>query len=270
LKLSIITINKNNAAGLEKTIQSVVCQTYSDFEYIVIDGASVDGSLEIIKKYADKINYWVSETDTGIYNAMNKGIRQAIGEYCLFLNSGDYLIENNSLKYIFSIITGDADIYYCDCLYAMIPKTLNVNKLIQSPISHQNSIIKRHLFIEHGYYNEEFIISSDYEFFLKEIWKFKTNFRHIPMTLSFYEGHGISATNISLREKERKLVFSNVFNEISDSIIEYFYFNKTIYADIIRKCGNSLILNFILRAYRFIAKRLFRKKDYLELWEHFE
>jgi glycosyltransferase involved in cell wall biosynthesis len=84
VKLSIITINKNNASGLEKTIKSVIEQTYTDFEYIVIDGASTDGSVEIIKNYSTGINYWVSEPDTGIYNAMNKGIRKAQGGDTVF------------------------------------------------------------------------------------------------------------------------------------------------------------------------------------------
>ena len=94
-KLSIITINLNNAQGLEKTIKSVVSQTYSDYEYIIIDGASTDGSVDVIQEYRNKITYWVSEPDTGIYNAMNKGILKATGEYCQFLNSGDILVDNN-------------------------------------------------------------------------------------------------------------------------------------------------------------------------------
>ena len=103
MKLSIITINLNNASGLEKTIQSVINQTYKDFEFIVIDGASTDGSVEVIKKYSSGINYWVSESDTGIYNAMNKGIRKAQGEYCLFLNSADYLFSPNLISAVYLI-----------------------------------------------------------------------------------------------------------------------------------------------------------------------
>ena len=89
MKLSVITINFNNRDGLRKTIESVVNQTYNDFEYIIIDGGSTDGSVDVIKEYADRIDYWVSEPDKGIYNAMNKGIDVAKGEYCIFMNSGD-------------------------------------------------------------------------------------------------------------------------------------------------------------------------------------
>jgi len=117
--LSIITINKNNAAGLEKTIESVIGQTSNDFEYIVIDGASSDGSVEVIQKYADKINYLVSEPDTGVYNAMNKGIRKAQGTYCLFLNSGDWLVSPETLDNFFKeTVTNTADIFYSDAIFS--------------------------------------------------------------------------------------------------------------------------------------------------------
>ena len=114
-KLSIITINRNNSAGLHKTIESVVSQTFTDYEYIIIDGASTDGSVDIIKQYANKITSWVSEPDKGIYNAMNKGILKATGEYLLFLNSGDSLHTYNVLNEIFrkeinsKIILGDVN-----------------------------------------------------------------------------------------------------------------------------------------------------------------
>ena len=98
MKYSIITINYNNRDGLEKTIQSVINQTCQDFEFIIIDGGSTDGSVDIIKKYNDRINYWVSEPDKGIYNAMNKGILQAHGEYLNFMNSGDCFFDNEVLN----------------------------------------------------------------------------------------------------------------------------------------------------------------------------
>ena len=111
MKLSVVTINRNNASGLRKTIESVVNQTFHDFEYIVIDGASDDGSVDVIKEFADKITYWVSEPDGGIYSAMNKGVRKAQGEYVQFLNSGDFLVDGHVYERFF---TGDiyADVAY--------------------------------------------------------------------------------------------------------------------------------------------------------------
>ena len=86
MKLSIITVNYNDAKGLERTIQSVISQTFHDFEFIIIDGGSTDGSVDVIKKYESHIGYWVSEPDGGIYQGMNKGLLQARGEYLNFMN----------------------------------------------------------------------------------------------------------------------------------------------------------------------------------------
>ena len=101
LLISIITINYNNKSGLSRTIESVINQTYSNIQYIIIDGASTDGSKKIIKKYEHHISYWISEPDSGIYNAMNKGVDKAVGDYLLFLNSGDYLHGKHSKKCTF-------------------------------------------------------------------------------------------------------------------------------------------------------------------------
>ena len=106
MKLSVITINFNNRDGLRKTIESVVNQTFKDFEYIIIDGGSTDGSVDVIKEYADRIDYWVSEPDKGIYNAMNKGIDVAKGEYCIFMNSGDCFYVNDVYENVFRELDG--------------------------------------------------------------------------------------------------------------------------------------------------------------------
>ena len=103
MTLSIITINYNNAAGLEKTIKSVISQTCKRYEFIIIDGGSKDGSKDIIEKYQDQITYWVSEPDNGIYNAMNKGVKVAKGEYCIFMNSGDIFVDNDVIRDVFNI-----------------------------------------------------------------------------------------------------------------------------------------------------------------------
>ena len=137
MKLSIITINYNNAEGLRKTLASVAAQTFRDFEHIIVDGGSTDESVEIIRQYADNEAIrpenskadnlalspyhlitsspiiWISEPDSGIYNAMNKGIKMAKGEYLLFLNSGDYLVDADTLKNVFEE-ANDVDIIYGD------------------------------------------------------------------------------------------------------------------------------------------------------------
>jgi len=110
MKLSIITVNLNNKSGLQKTIDSVISQTYKDFEWIIIDGGSTDGSKELIEQYSQYITYWISEPDKGIYNAMNKGIVQAKGEYLQFLNSGDALYDKYVLDKILKATNITSDI----------------------------------------------------------------------------------------------------------------------------------------------------------------
>ena len=109
MKLSIITVNYNDAEGLERTIKSVMSQSFKDFEFIIIDGGSTDASVDVIKKYENNIDYWVSETDGGIYQGMNKGLRQAQGEYVNFMNGGDSYYSPDVLNEIFAL-NSNADI----------------------------------------------------------------------------------------------------------------------------------------------------------------
>jgi len=185
MKLSIITINRNNAAGLRKTMESVFSQTYKDFEYIVVDGASIDESVEVIKKYDQQISnfqspisfIWVSEPDTGIYNAMNKGIRMSHGEYCLFLNSGDFLIARDVLTRVFEEKL-EADIINARCNVSdngnvvwcspYIPK-VTLKDLYFVGLPHQSTFIKHTLFDKYGMYREDFRYNSDMDFWYKAI-----------------------------------------------------------------------------------------------------
>jgi len=259
--LSIITVNKNNTAGLNKTIKSVVCQTSNDYEYIIIDGASNDSSVEVIKKYSDKIDYWVSEPDTGIYNAMNKGIRKAKGKYCLFLNSGDWLVSTDTLENVFNeICNNDTDIFFSDAkrsdnTFSRFPKYITPSVLIQMRISHQNTLIKRSLFLEHGFYNENLKICSDYEFFLNELLKHKIIYTKIKTNISIFDVHGISSTNHSLMYAEDILVFQNVFNEFSDIVSDYnITFSK--YRELIKNDAYNISL---IKLYKILIKRSINK-----------
>lgn len=172
MKLSIITINLNNRDGLQKTIDSVVTQTFKDFEWIVIDGGSTDGSKELIEQYADHFAYWVSEPDKGIYNAMNKGIKVAKGEYLQFLNSGDWLWENDTLNKVFSS-TPNEDILYGnweqkDGILFSAPHKLDAIYFFQSTLSHQAVFIKKSLFL-YELYDETLKVASDWKHLLSSI-----------------------------------------------------------------------------------------------------
>jgi len=223
MKLSIITINYNNALGLQKTIESVLSQTYTDFEYIIIDGASTDGSVEILKEFENQVKdiikpyfIWLSEPDSGIYNAMNKGIQKATGEYLLFLNSGDWLYNKDVLKEVFAQNITD-DIFYGQEVKELNGKLikstlldvyyLTFSSLKNSHISHQCSFIKRTLFTEKiGLYAENYKIISDWAFMMLAIFKYNCSIRTIDTIISVYDTNGISSVEAfkKLQLEERR------------------------------------------------------------------
>ena len=219
-KVSIITINLNNAVGLAKTIKSIVTQNFIDYEYIVIDGGSSDGSLGIIKDYENRLSYWSSEPDNGIYNAMNKGIKIATSEYCLFLNSGDFLVNSNVLSNVFSNYE-DVDILYGDLILQnsigqrlqKFPDELTFYWLYSEFLGHASTHIKRSLFEKIGYYNENYKIVSDWEFFLISLAKYNCSSQHISFPISVLEEGGIS-NNVNCGQlviNEREQVINNQF-----------------------------------------------------------
>lgn len=216
-KFSIITINYNNSRGLRKTIESVVNQTCKDFEYIIIDGGSTDGSVDIIHEYADQINYWVSESDKGIYNAMNKGIVKASGEYLNFMNSGDCFDAPDVLQKIkdmncnAEIITGrrltiDKKPWLIDSGKDGISMSIFYNRTI----GHQSSFIKRCAF-ERYMYDENYKIVSDWKFFIQLLILENCSFQFIDLIVADIDIEGISHTNDELCKIEREKVLNEFF-----------------------------------------------------------
>jgi len=201
MKLSVITINYNNCIGLEKTIKSVAMQSSKDFEWIVIDGASTDGSKELLENYNDLINYWISEPDNGIYNAMNKGIKVSKGDYLLFLNSGDCFYNSNVVTSFYNY-SGREDIIYGDIMYEIPKGHFRKQSLYKSNITicdfwnhtipHQASFIKKTAFEKYGYYNEEIKVSADWFFYLKSIIVGGASYKHIDLTVSVMQPDGVS------------------------------------------------------------------------------
>ena len=202
MKLSIITINLNNKEGLIRTIESVRNQTFRDFEQIVIDGASTDGSLEVIKKYKDGFSFWVSEKDAGIYNAMNKGIEAAKGEYTLFLNSGDWLYADNVLARVFKN-SFDEDIVSCGCHNVYPNKTYSIDKyppkkislysLHNCSLSHPSTFIRRELFNRTSLYDESYRIISDWAFFVQSLICNNCSYSYLDILVTTFVCDGISS-----------------------------------------------------------------------------
>lgn len=216
MKISIITINFNNRDGLKNTIESVVNQTYNDIQYIVIDGGSTDGSAEIIKEYTDRINYWVSEPDKGIYNAMNKGIDAAKGEYCLFLNSGDCLHSNTIIEKVIDgkleddIVMGlvkympSGRIGYTD----IKPPVTLLDFYKGAPIPHPAAFVKRILLTKYRY-DETLKIVSDWKFFLQTIILDCCSYSILDYVITDFLEGGISG-NRMLAEEERQKCFEEL------------------------------------------------------------
>ena len=228
-KLSIITINRNNAEGLKRTLDSVKSQTCQEFEHIIIDGASTDGSVEIIKEYVHQLEigdrklefYWVSEPDGGVYQAMNKGIRKAKGEYCLFLNSGDFLIAPDVLERVF---TQDikADIINARCNVSnngkvvwttpYLPK-VTLKDLYFVGLPHQSTFIRRSLFTIYGMYREDFRYNSDIAFWYKTIVIGDATTSGLNTITTDYNLDGISSKEAQTDEykREETEIFSQGF-----------------------------------------------------------
>lgn len=196
MKLSIITINLNHAEGLKRTFQSIIEQSFQDFEYILIDGDSNDGSIEAIDSFRHRINHMLVERDSGIYNAMNKGIQLASGTYLLFLNSGDVLYSNRTIQSIISLLGREGIIYgdliWRDGLSTCYPSNLQFSFLKKRSLPHQASFIKKEVFDHVGLYDENLRITSDWKFFLNAICKFNVTYKKIDQIIAIQEPGGIS------------------------------------------------------------------------------
>ena len=220
-KISVITVNLNNIDGLKRTVESVIGQDFDNYEYIVIDGGSTDGSKEYIETIS-RVNYWVSEPDKGIYNAMNTAITIAKGEYCIFMNSGDYFFDNKILSKVAPMLNG-GDFYVGCPLYLSNgkaisdapPCNMSIEYLLYSGINHQSTFTRTAL-LKESPYDENYKIVADYEKFFSEWYLNGRTYNYIDLTISFYMFDGLSSVNRDLLEKERKIVIDKILYKDKD------------------------------------------------------
>ncbi len=202
-KLTIITINFNNAEGLKRTIDSIINQTFSDYEWIVVDGGSTDGSKDLLEQYQERFTWWCSEPDKGPYNAMNKGIAHASGEYINFMNSGDVFVDKDILQKIFHL-PHTADIIYGQMkvtawggkignVDVMKPR-LSKYDMFFDTFGHQSTFTKRTLFTQVGLFDESYKIAADHKFFAEAIAIHQASYKYLPYVISVYEGDGLSGS----------------------------------------------------------------------------
>ena len=215
MKLSVITINYNNCNGLRRTIESVANQTFNDYELIVIDGGSTDGTKEIIQQFAKHLSWWCSEPDKGIYNAMNKGVSHATGDYVIFMNAGDWFYNDYVLENVYrnemnaDIIEGHT--IKADKMVRHRPVYEDLfEHLFTDTISHQGAFIKRKLLLAHPY-DEKYKIVSDWKFWLETLILEENTYAFIDLDIAYFDMSGISFTQIELRENEREAVYRELF-----------------------------------------------------------
>lgn len=230
MRLSIITINYNNAEGLRHTLDSVASQTYREFEHIIIDGESTDNSVDVIKEYVAKVDsresivdsvIWSSESDRGVYDAMNKGVKKASGEYLYFLNSGDTLSAPSILHEIVDYLNG------YDIVIGRVNKTINGRIIGQSEllsekdmslynmylrgINHQSAFIKRSLLIDTPY-DASIRLGADWKFFVQTIVLGDATTKFIDLIFANYDVTGISSNTTEVR-KERENLLKTIMPE---------------------------------------------------------
>ena len=212
--LSIITINYNNRVGLEKTCRSVLSQTSHDYEWIIIDGGSTDGSRDVIIQNETYLSYWVSEKDGGVYQAMNKGIRQAHGQYVLFLNSGDCFCDASVLQDILPQLDCDIVAGYVleegKKVSIKAPAVFSPWNILYTNIPHQAEFIRMKLFSEISLYSEDLRILADLEFNLKASLD-NRSYRTIDRQVATVESGGISNTLLDRIQVERGIIRDRVF-----------------------------------------------------------
>lgn len=208
-KITVVTVCYNAADRIEQTIISVLNQTYDNIEYIIIDGGSTDGTVDTIRRYSNRITYWVSEKDGGIYDAMNKGISIATGQYINFMNAGDTFYSSETLKILAGRIDNNAIIIYGDCNVkfrgsVVHKKPLKIDYLnTKLPFCHQSMLVdvsfhKKHL------YSTKLKIASDYKFVYDAYYKNNVKLQYIPITVSTFDStDGVSSHNFitSMNEK---------------------------------------------------------------------
>lgn len=222
--VTVITVTLNNGSLLERCIISVLNQTYPNIEYIIIDGDSVDNTLEILTRYKSEIDVLVSEKDTGIYNAMNKALLLATGDYIIYLNSDDWYKKDSIEVLVSAAIKKQADITHANSIIVN-NKDIVIGRLQASlhdgiytrgaSLRHETMLVKRSLYDEIGPYDESYRIISDYVFMIKA-YSGGYGITHLDRDLIFFRNTGISNNDKKLLQKERERLFSGLFNFLDE------------------------------------------------------
>lgn len=241
LKVSIITVCFNSLSSLEKSIQSIIYQDYKNIEYIIVDGSSTDGSIDLINKYRDYISKFISEPDNGLYYAMNKGLDLATGDVITFLNSDDFYINNNIISDIANIfLKENINFLYADLLilskhsnlrfsryYSGFKSLNNLAKYGLMP-PHPTFFISREVYNSIGFFNTKFTIAADFDLFVRisqysDLRYFYLNFPIIIMANNGISNKGFASKLIIQKEIASSCVENNVNTYFFSFLIKIFY-----------------------------------------------
>lgn len=259
MKLSIITITLNNREGFLRTVESIVGQTFRNFEFIVVDGGSSDGSVEIIKHYADYISWWCSEPDNGIYDAMNKGIANSHGEYLLFLNSADTFYDRNVLSEVVPYLQGK-DFYVGDEIRGDWRLSVRVNTpqqicktILSGFIPHQATFINRRIFDLYGPYRCDKKYVSDWWMFFNALIVGDATIEKLPMTTTVFDMCGIS----SLYPEKMHAEMCELVSELPQMLFLTDFYKANF--EIMEALRGTPAVFFLFRIFFFIYRKCIRK-----------
>ncbi len=225
--ISIITVVLNGEQSLERTIASVLNQDYGNIEFLVVDGGSTDGTVPLLEKYDEGIDYWISERDEGIYDAMNKGIDAAHGDWLFFLGADDMLFDSGTISFVARELREEQSIVYGNILYPdqrVVRSRFNLFTLLHNTIHHQGAFYNARLFA--GWrYDTGFRLIADYELNLK-IYLEKMNHRAIDRIISVCNPAGQSRANLELAFAETNLARKKFFGRAANALLSGLYFVK--------------------------------------------
>ena len=237
LLITVVTVVYNCVNSLEETLLSIIGQTYENIEYIVIDGDSTDGTVDIIKKYNDKIKYWISEPDEGIYDAMNKALRVATGDFLIFMNAGDRFYSDQILDEFLRYLPDKEKVYYGNANYINSISGEEYSRggrftkyrLSKTNICHQTIFYSRKAYQSNAY-NLKYPIFSDWVYNIRLFKQY--NYTYLDQTIANYDTHGISAgsRDICFEEDQKKL------------LIRYLGFDTIVYI-FCKKIKDLIVLN---------------------------
>ena len=201
VKLTIITVCRNEESSIADTIENVIAQRFVNYEYIIVDGGSTDGTVETIEKYRHRIAKFVSEPDRGIWHGMNKGIGMAEGEYVYFINAGDRFYAEDTLQRVFDTGVDDADFIYGDIVdqypdrrhLKTFPDRITIRYLLGNMICHQATFARRELFLKYGSFDEQYRFVADYDFLWRCVIKYSVSYRHLAFPIAYYDTQGFTS-----------------------------------------------------------------------------